>query len=104
MGWLLLTAAILLGIGLAYYRAVTSDRRRLRKRLRHLSPRERRKAELHAWDQEEEASRMGIADREVATFRGARRLRVWGIGLGGGSAGPGGDSFDGGGAGDGDCD
>ena len=102
MGWLLLTAAILLGIGFAYHRAVTSDRRVLRKRLRHLSPRERRRAELHAWDQEEEASRMGIADREVATFRGARRLRVWGVGLGGGSAG--GDSFDGGGAGDGSCD
>ena len=47
---------------------------------------------------------MGIADREVATFRGARRLRVWGVGLGGGSVGSGGDSFDGGGAGDGGCD
>ncbi len=103
MGWLLLAAAIVGGIGFAYYWAGNSDRRRLRKRQRHLSPRERRRAELHAWDQEEEASRMGRAEREVATFRGTRRLFVWGA-IGGGSGGAGGTSFDGGGEGGGDCD
>jgi hypothetical protein len=79
--WLLLSVAIFAVIGFAYYWSTTAERRRVNKWKRGLSPREARRAELHAFDNEQEAELMTKAEREVATQRGARRLLRWGVGF-----------------------
>ena len=102
MGWLLLAVAIFGVLGFLYWWTSTTEQRRLRDRFRRLSPRGRRRAELHAFEDQEDAERMLLQNREAATQRGARRLFHWGgagvFGVPGGSAGA--DAADGGGEGD----
>ena len=97
MVWILLMVAVLAAFGFAYYWSATTERRAFKKRLRRLSPRKARRAQLHQFDQEEEARFMSKADREAGTLRGVRRITH--LGLMGGAVGSAGGEFDGGGDG-----
>ena len=100
MGWLLLAVGIFGALGFFYWWTSTTEQRRLRDRFRRLSPRGRRRAELHAFDDQEEAARMLLQNREAATHRGARRIFQWGgFGAVGGGGSSGADAADGGGDG-----
>ena len=102
MEWLLLAIAVFAVIGGGYIWTTRGPQRRLRRRLRRLSPRKARRALAHAHEQQEEAERTLASNREVATQFGFRNIlprtgAATALGAGGGAeGGAGGDAGEGG--------